>query len=511
MTTTDHATTQRQTSMNRRRADRRRSVLRTVQEQRERLNAGSGGPIAFDYELALTFAKTRISATYSVPLLIVLVAGASSPWSDPVVVVSWAIAVLTLHALVIVLCRRFRGLRAAPVNLRTWRNRFVAADFMSGLAWAALFAGLQFKQSSLGLDLFQFAVMLVMVAVTTSLASAIPLAGIAGTVPVTLTLIAVFMTRGGLLHLSLSLLAASALVFLILLSWRLYSATLAMLEHRAEKDLLIAELGTAKAISDESRRRAEAANLAKSRFLATMSHELRTPLNAILGFSQIIKNEVLGPIGNDSYKDYVGDIHDSGRHLLNLINEILDLSRIEAGRHELNEEPVDLAAVVADCHRLMQLKAKAKQITVRDDFDADLPRLWGDQRAIRQIVLNLLSNALKFTPSGGKIELKVQRTVDGGQYLAVTDNGPGIPEDEIPIVLSSFGQGSIAIDTAERGAGLGLSIVQALMTTHDGAFELTSKLRQGTKVVATFPRSRVMETLPSLQEEAAQGGLKRAG
>ena len=117
----------------------------------------------------------------------------------------------------------------------------------------------------------------------------------------------------------------------------------------------------------------------------------------------------------------------------------------------------------------------------------------------------------EFTQSGGKIELKVHRTPEGGQYLAVTDNGPGIPEEEIPIVLSSFGQGSIAIDAAERGAGLGLSIVQALMTTHDGAFELKSKLRQGTKAIATFPPSRVMEALPPIQDEAARTYLERGG
>jgi two-component system cell cycle sensor histidine kinase PleC len=326
-------------------------------------------------------------------------------------------------------------------------------------------------------------------------------AATAGTMPITLCLAAVYISRGGLLFGVLACMALAAQFFFLILASRLNFATLTMLEYRAEKDLLIAELGTAKSISDESRRRAEEANLAKSRFLATMSHELRTPLNAILGFSEIIKNEILGPIGNANYKDYVGDIHSSGQHLLNLINEILDLSRIEAGRYELNEEPVQLVHIAEECTRLMQIKAKSKNLTISEHYVRGLPRLWADDRAVRQIALNLLSNAIKFTPSGGEIDVKVGWSDGGGQYISVRDNGPGIPAEEIPIVLSSFGQGSIAIKSAERGAGLGLPIVQALMQTHDGTFELRSKLRQGTEAIARFPRSRVMEALPPIEDD----------
>jgi two-component system cell cycle sensor histidine kinase PleC len=353
--------------------------------------------------------------------------------------------------------------------------------------------------------------MLIVVSVITSLASTMPEAAAAGTVPVTVAVVATYVERGGLLYLSLGVMALAAQFFFLLLASRLNSATLNMLEFRAEKDLLIAELGTAKAISDEARRRAEEANLAKSRFLATMSHELRTPLNAILGFSEIIKNEILGPVGNANYKDYVGDIHSSGQHLLNLINEILDLSRIEAGRYELNEEAVDLAGIVSECRHMMEMRARAKNLTINEQYTHRLPRLWADERAVRQIALNLLSNAIKFTPAGGEINLNVGRSPEGGQYLAVSDNGPGIPEEEIPIVLSAFGQGSIAIKSAERGAGLGLSIVQALMQTHDGKFALKSKLREGTEVIVSFPQSRVMEPLPPLSAEPMRRPWLNAG
>ena len=189
---------------------------------------------------------------------------------------------------------------------------------------------------------------------------------------------------------------------------------LATLEARAEKDALIGELEQAKSISDEARYRAEAANVAKSRFLAQMSHELRTPLNAILGFSEVMKSEIFGAHAVPAYKEYSADIHNSGVHLLNLINEILDLSRIEAGRYELNEEAVALVNAVADCHHLLKLRASSRGITIHEVFEHGMPKIWGDERAIRQIVLNLLSNSIKFTPQGGEIWLKVGWTASGG-------------------------------------------------------------------------------------------------
>ena len=296
--------------------------------------------------------------------------------------------------------------------------------------------------------------------------------------------------------------ALAAEAYFSLLAYRLYSTTLATLEARAEKDALIGELEQSKSISDEARRRAETANIAKSRFLAQMSHELRTPLNAILGFSEVMKGEIFGPHAVPTYKEYAADIHNSGVHLLNLINEILDLSRIEAGRYELNEEAVSLNRVVEDCHHLLKLRASNRGITIHEMFEPDLPRLWADERAVRQICLNLLSNAIKFTPQGGEIWLKVGWTASGGQYMSVKDTGPGIPEEEIPIVLASFGQGSNSIKSAEQGAGLGLPIAKNLIDLHGGTFTLKSKLRIGTEVVVTFPPERVMAGLGPIDDDA---------
>jgi two-component system cell cycle sensor histidine kinase PleC len=296
--------------------------------------------------------------------------------------------------------------------------------------------------------------------------------------------------------------AVTAQGYFSLLAYRLYSTTLATIEARAEKDALIGELETSKAISDEARRRAETANISKSRFLAQMSHELRTPLNAILGFSEVMKGEIFGPHHVPAYKDYSADIHNSGVHLLGLINEILDLSRIEAGRYELNEEPVSLAHVVGECGHLLQMRARNRGLTIHELFETEMPRLWADERAVRQICLNLLGNAIKFTPQGGEIWLKAGWTASGGQYISVKDTGPGIPEEEIPIVLASFGQGSNSIKSAEQGAGLGLPIAKNLVDLHGGTFTLKSKLRIGTEVVITFPPERVMSALAPLAEPA---------
>jgi two-component system cell cycle sensor histidine kinase PleC len=318
--------------------------------------------------------------------------------------------------------------------------------------------------------------------------------------PMTVAIVIRFGLLDNPFYWAMAAMAVGVHIYFIWLMNGFNTTVVAMLEFRAEKDALIAELEQAKSISDEARLRAEEANLAKSRFLATMSHELRTPLNAILGFSEIMRSQILGPHSNPTYREYAHDIHQSGQHLLNLINEILDISRIEAGRYELHEGPVTLAEVVEDCDRLMRLRAENKGLKIVEAFQDSLPQLWADERAARQICLNLLSNSIKFTPPGGTITLAIGRTALGGQFLSVKDTGPGIPEHEIPHVLKSFGQGSLAHQTAEGGTGLGLPITKGLIELHEGTFELKSKLRYGTEVLITFPRKRVMEALPRLAE-----------
>jgi two-component system cell cycle sensor histidine kinase PleC len=476
----------------------RRAAQQRVREARDRLTSTSGTRPAFDQELLRQYARTRISASYVVMLLVVATGMLFGLWMQPLPAASWTVGMLCIHAAIMRTCYRFLAEPQTPASTRKWRTRFVLLDLLYGLCWMAILTHPALDVIS---DTVMMFLMLLVVAVSSMLAANLPVAALAATVPVTVAIALNFVVAGTFDKYVLAALALAAEGYFALLAHRLHSTTLATLEARAEKDALIGELEQAKSISDEARYRAEAANVAKSRFLAQMSHELRTPLNAILGFSEVMKSEIFGAHAVPVYKEYSADIHNSGVHLLNLINEILDLSRIEAGRYELNEEAVALVNVVADCHHLLKLRASSRGITIHEIFEQGMPKIWGDERAIRQIVLNLLSNSIKFTPQGGEIWLKVGWTASGGQYLSVKDTGSGIPEDEIPIVLASFGQGSNSIKSAEQGAGLGLPIAKSLVDMHGGTFTLKSKLRIGTEVIVTFPPERVMSALAPVIEE----------
>jgi len=479
---------------------KRRLAAQYVREARDRLTSSSGTRPAFDYELLRQYAQNRLSASLVILLLVATVGFMSSIWSGALRAGAWTAAVLVIHAIMVRKCRQFLERPMSEISAPAWRLRFVVLDLFYGLAWMfILIHPVGADESS---STFMLFVMLLVVAVSSMLASSLPTAVFTATFPVTTAVALDFILQGTLRDYILAMMALTAQGYFAALTYRLYSSTLATMEARAEKDALIGELEQAKAISDEARRRAEAANIAKSRFLAQMSHELRTPLNAILGFSEVMKTEVFGAHAVPAYREYSSDIHNSGVHLLGLINEILDLSRIEAGRYELNEESVSLVAIVEDCHHLLKLRASSRRITLHEVFEPELPRLWADERAIRQICLNLLSNAIKFTPQTGDIWLKVGWTASGGQYISVKDTGPGIPEEEIPIVLASFGQGSNSIKSAEQGAGLGLPIAKSLVDLHGGTFTLKSKLRIGTEVIVTFPPERVVAAMAPMPETA---------
>ncbi|CCE05861.1 putative sensor histidine kinase, membrane protein [Bradyrhizobium sp. STM 3843] len=480
-------------------ASQRRAAQQRVREARDRLTSTSGTRPAFDRELLRQYAQTRISASYVVMLLVVATGMLFSVWMQPLPAAAWTCGILCIHIAIVRTCRSFLGEKPSLAATRRWRKRFVLLDLLYGICWMAVLIDPALSDVSGTLMMF---LMLLVIAVSSMLAANLPLAALAATAPVTIAIALNLALSSKLDNYVLAAFAVAAEGYFALLAHQLHSTTLATLEARAEKDALIGELEQAKAISDEARYRAEAANVAKSRFLAQMSHELRTPLNAILGFSEVMKSEIFGAHAVPVYKEYSADIHNSGVHLLNLINEILDLSRIEAGRYELNEEAVSLVHVVADCHHLLKLRASSRALTIHEVFERNMPRLWADERAIRQVVLNLLSNAIKFTPQGGDIWLKVGWTASGGQYLSVKDTGSGIPENEIPIVLASFGQGSNSIKSAEQGAGLGLPIAKNLIEMHGGTFTLKSKVRIGTEVIVTFPPERVMSALGPMSDEA---------
>jgi two-component system cell cycle sensor histidine kinase PleC len=235
----------------------------------------------------------------------------------------------------------------------------------------------------------------------------------------------------------------------------------------------------------EEKTRAEDANAAKSKFLANMSHELRTPLNAIIGFSEIMESAMFGPLGAARYTEYSRDIRASGQYLLEVINDILDMSKIEAGGIHLAPETVELEPILADCLRVVSTRAGEKHVALHSQVDPAI-RLNADRRAVKQIALNLLSNAVKFTPDGGAVTMRARRR--GGMVtIAIADNGIGIPREALHKLGRPFEQVESQLTKRHQGSGLGLAIAKSLTDLHGGAMRICSALGRGTTVVVRLP------------------------
>ncbi|MFQ5467543.1 MAG: sensor histidine kinase, partial [Kiloniellaceae bacterium] len=241
-----------------------------------------------------------------------------------------------------------------------------------------------------------------------------------------------------------------------------------------------------------------AANRAKSEFLAHMSHELRTPLNAILGFSEMMLRETLGPLGTPRYREYVRDIHDSGAHLTSIIGDILDLSKMEAGKTELSERSIDVSETVNACLRLVGARARRSRIELDTEWHQALPTLRADPRLVKQIILNLLSNAIKFTPANGRVTVWAGVTAEGELALAVRDTGAGIAEQDIPTALAPFGQVGASRTKKHDGTGLGLPLVKSFVELHCGALDIQSRPGVGTTVTVRFPKDRVSDSTSAI-------------
>ena len=239
-------------------------------------------------------------------------------------------------------------------------------------------------------------------------------------------------------------------------------------------------------------RSAEAANRSKTEFLANMSHELRTPLNAIIGFSETMVTELLGPVGTPQYKEYAGDILSSGQHLLDIITDILDVSKIEAGELRISESLLEIDAVIEDALRMVRARAASAGHQITTTYPDEMPHLLADRRAVLQVILNLVSNALKFSRDGDDIAVTVTNPLDGPLSIAIADTGIGMAEEDVPRALSLFGQVEGCMERSYEGTGLGLPLSDRLMELHGGSLAIESVLGEGTTVTLEFPADRVV-------------------
>ena len=240
-----------------------------------------------------------------------------------------------------------------------------------------------------------------------------------------------------------------------------------------------------------ARRQAEKASSAKSDFLAKISHEIRTPLNAIIGFSEVMMQERFGPVGNERYRQYLKDIHTSGGHLVSLLNDLLDLSKIEAGKLELEFSDVDLNELTQQSVALMQPQASRERIIIRTSLGPTLPAVTADARSVRQILLNLLSNSIKFTGVGGQVIVSTARGDDGDVVLRVRDTGVGMSEQDIAVAMEPFRQLATSARWGSGGTGLGLPLTKALAEANRASFKIRSAVNTGTLVEVAFPARRM--------------------
>ena len=442
-------------------------------------------------EFLIQFLRNQLRVAPTMPILTALFAFTCLNWVPVTVVALWLIVALACQGGYIYLCQSYFNKPRDSNEQHDWIGMLSASELTQGICWTMplfLFWPDANELQGAVLVAFVMAVIAVRLLVVNNF---IPVL-IAGTGIMTIGLAVRCAMQPEQVYLALGSLIVVLEAFFLYLARQLAATARDMVKFKSQKDELIQQLRLERDRATAEKVKAQQANNAKSIFLATMSHELRTPLNAIMGFSEIINREILGPSTVLAYKEYAGDIHHSGQYLLDLINDILDLSRIEAGRREISEEPFALRSCVNSALALLSAKAKEKSISIAVDIDQNLPKLLGDMRAVNQVFINLLANATKFTGKNGMIKVSATLNSTGSMIVSVKDNGAGIPAHEIQAVVGSFQRGSYATKQAIDGAGLGLPIVKGLVDLHGGEVEIKSSPGEGTEVLITFPANRVL-------------------
>jgi two-component system cell cycle sensor histidine kinase PleC len=372
--------------------------------------------------------------------------------------------------------------RKGAAGLDVLRNRVVALQLMLSTIWGAVLW--LFSDGGTVNTIYVTMIFVTVVWAVVFTRASLPAIFYAGFVPVTALFAARLVTLPGEIATVFCELLPLWTGYVWIMGVRGRKAIDGTLAHQFRSEDLSTALRAANAEAELKRQDAETANAAKTAFLANMSHELRTPLNAILGFSEIIAHQTLGTAAR--HAEYAADIHASGQHLLSLINDLLDVAKIEAGKMEIDPQPLDATHVVFDLERLLGPRALARRQTLTTEMASDLPLVMADERAFRQIVLNLLSNAVKFTPEGGHIRLAARADGDG-LLLQVEDDGPGIAKEKLTQIFTPFSQIDNRYGRQAGGTGLGLALVKGLVELHGGRVWIDSVLGHGTVVNVYFP------------------------
>ena len=427
-----------------------------------------------------TWVNPSLAALSVVPFTgMVPLFGAIAPWR-----LLLAIGLHILNSIIAVsLSIDYRRGRASD---QVWLNRIISFQLLIGTSWGLLVWLLWANGNPVNhvLLLVTIVAILWVYAFSRSTHSTVLLAVMT---PTALLAIARFLYHADEIALPLTLIVTVSYAYSIAFAHLTRLRYDAMLRTKFANDDLAVELREARDEALRKRFEAEAANASKTTFLANMSHELRTPLNAILGFSDLIANERLGPVGTLRYREYAGDINTSGTHLLSLINDILDIAKIESGKMDLEPRVLSPKAVIEQAIQVVFPRAREKDQSVSHEVEEDSSGMFADERALKQIVINLMSNAVKFTPERGVIVVRGQRVADGGYQLCVEDNGPGIPRDLLDIVFVPFNQIDNRYSRQAGGTGLGLSLVRGLANLHGGRAWIESRDGAGVRAYVYFP------------------------